>query len=277
MPKLLEGKTALVLGVWNKWSIAYAIAQAFTREGAKLLLTYQNERAKPTVEELGKGLGAVAFYPCDVQQQSDIDALAASLKAGGEKPDVIVHCLAFCNHEDLNQPFVNTSRDGFNLALDVSAYSLVALSRALAPLMTEGGAIMTLTYLVNLWLAGRVVRVSGHLRRPWPDLSTTALPTFASALVVAVFALSFLAGLPGIMAMVLTASLLMAFGIVGFAVLHVITRNIAARGVLLGATYLAVVILHWPVIMLMALGLVDAVFDLRGRLNRGRGPPPTSP
>ena len=73
MPKLLEGKTAIVLGVWNKWSIAYAIAQAFAREGATLLLTYQNDRAKPVVEELGNELGAKGFYPCDVQQQSDID------------------------------------------------------------------------------------------------------------------------------------------------------------------------------------------------------------
>jgi enoyl-[acyl-carrier protein] reductase I len=147
MPKLLEGKTALVLGVWNKWSIAHAIAQAFAREGAKLLLTYQNDRAKPTVEELGKELGAAGFYPCDVQQQPDIDGLAASLKAEGQKLDVVVHCLAGANHEDLNQPFSNTSRDGFNLALDISAYSLVAISKALAPLMTDGGAIMTLTYL----------------------------------------------------------------------------------------------------------------------------------
>ena len=76
MPKLLEGKTAIVLGVWNKWSIAYAIAQAFVREGANLLLTYQNERAKPTVEELGKELGATGFFPCEVQQQADIDRMA---------------------------------------------------------------------------------------------------------------------------------------------------------------------------------------------------------
>jgi enoyl-[acyl-carrier protein] reductase I len=147
MPKLLEGKTAIVLGVWNKWSIAYAISQAFVREGATLLLTYQNERAKPTVEELGKELGVANFYPCDVQQQSDIDGLAESLKAQGQKIDVVVHCLAFANHEDLNQPFMNTSRAGFNLALDVSAFSLVAVAKALSPLMTDGGAIMTLTYL----------------------------------------------------------------------------------------------------------------------------------
>jgi enoyl-[acyl-carrier protein] reductase I len=147
MPKLLEGKTAIVLGVWNKWSIAHAISQAFVREGATLLLTHQNERAKPTVEDLGKELGVSNYYPCDVQLQPDIDALAASLKTEGRKIDVVVHCLAFANHEDLNQPFVNTSRDGFKLALDVSAYSLVAVSKALAPLMTDGGSIMTLTYL----------------------------------------------------------------------------------------------------------------------------------
>ena len=147
MSKLLEGKTAIVLGVWNKWSIAYAIAQAFVREGGTLLLTYQNERAKPTVEELGNELGAKAFYPCDVQQQSDIDNLAASVKADGHKLDVVVHCLAFANHDDLGNPFVKTSRAGFQLALDVSAFSLVAISKALTPLMTDGGAVMTLTYL----------------------------------------------------------------------------------------------------------------------------------
>lgn len=147
MSKLLEGKTAIVLGVWNKWSIAYAIANAFVREGATLLLTYQNERAKPTVEELGKELGAAGFYACDVQQQSDIDNLAAALTAEGRKLNVVVHSLAFANHEDLDQPFVNTSRAGFQLALDVSAYSLVAVAKALSARMTDGGAIMTLTYL----------------------------------------------------------------------------------------------------------------------------------
>ena len=143
----MEGKTAIVLGVWNQWSIAYAIAQAFVREGATLLLTYQNERAKPTVEELGQQIGAAALFPCDVQQQSDIDQLAGALKASGRKLDVVVHSIAFANREDLGQPFVNTSREGFKLALDVSAYSLVAVTKALAPLMTDGGSIMTLTYL----------------------------------------------------------------------------------------------------------------------------------
>ncbi len=147
MSKLLEGKTAIVLGVWNKWSIAYAIAQAFVREGATLLLTYQNERAKPAVEELGRELGAASFFPCEVQQQADIDRLAESLKAEGRKLDVVVHSLAAAKHEEINQPFLNTSRDGFQFALEVSAYSLVAIAKALSPLMAAGGSIMTLTYL----------------------------------------------------------------------------------------------------------------------------------
>ena len=143
----MEGKTAIVLGVWNKWSIAYAIAAAYVREGASLILTYQNERAKPTVEDLGKELGVKAYFPCDVQTPGDIAALAESLKADGHKLDVVVHSMAFAKHEELNQPFLETSLDGFNLALDVSAYSLVAVSKALVPLMADGGSIMTLTYL----------------------------------------------------------------------------------------------------------------------------------
>ena len=147
MSKLMEGKTAIVFGVWNKWSIAYAISEAFARQGAKLLLTYQNERAKPQVEELGQQLGAASYFPCEVREQGDIDKLAEALQAGGHKLDAIVHSIATANPADLNQPFLNTSRQGFQLALDVSAYSLVALARALSPLMTAGGAIMTLSYL----------------------------------------------------------------------------------------------------------------------------------
>jgi enoyl-[acyl-carrier protein] reductase I len=147
MSKIMEGKTAIVLGVWNKWSIAYAIAQAFVREGAHLLLTYQNERAKPTVDDLGRELGAKGLFPCDVQQPGDIDKLAESIKAAGHKLHTVVHSIAFAKHEELNQPFLQTSLEGFNLALDVSAYSLVAISKALTPLMSDGGAIMTLSYL----------------------------------------------------------------------------------------------------------------------------------
>ena len=142
MSQLLEGKTALILGVANKWSLAYAIAQAFRREGARLILTYQGERLKKTVEDLGAELGAARVFECDVTRDEDLGRL-------GElgRVDALVHSIAFANREDLERPFVETSRAGFGLALEVSAYSLVAVARATAPLMTEGGAMITLTYL----------------------------------------------------------------------------------------------------------------------------------
>jgi enoyl-[acyl-carrier protein] reductase I len=145
MSQLLAGKTAIVLGVANKWSIAYAIAEAYRREGAKLILTYQGERQKATVEELGQELGASLVLNCDVTKEDELKALVEALT--GEKLDIVVHSIAFANREDLSRPFLETSRDGYLLAQEVSSYSLVSVSRALAPLMTEGGAIMTLTYL----------------------------------------------------------------------------------------------------------------------------------
>ena len=145
MPNLLAGKTALVTGVANRWSIAYAIAQAFRREGAEVILTYQGERQQKTVEELGNELGVAAMIQCDVSSDESLAALPGQIPQ--PKIDILVHSIAFANREDLANPFVDTSRAGFALAQDVSAYSLVALSRALAPKMTEGGAVMTLSYL----------------------------------------------------------------------------------------------------------------------------------
>lgn len=146
MQQLLEGKTALILGIANKWSIAYAIAQAFRREGAKLVLTYQGDRLKQTVGDLGKELGASRVFDCDVTKDDDLARLTETLRADG-KLDAVVHSIAFANREDLDRPFVETSRAGFALAQEVSAYSMVAVARATAPLMTDGGSMITLTYL----------------------------------------------------------------------------------------------------------------------------------
>jgi enoyl-[acyl-carrier protein] reductase I len=146
MPTLLEGKTALVLGIANKWSLAYAIAQAFRREGAKLLLTYQGERLKGTVEELGAELGAARIFDCDVTKDEDLARLTETLRAEG-RLDTVVHSIAFANREDLSHAFVETSRAGYLLAQEVSAYSMVAVARATAPLMPSGGSMMTLSYL----------------------------------------------------------------------------------------------------------------------------------
>jgi enoyl-[acyl-carrier protein] reductase I len=147
MPNLLVGKTALVLGVANKWSLAYAIASAFVREGACLTLTYQGERQRQTVEELGAELNASKIISCDVTKQEELESLVSELRQSTPALDAVVHSIAFANRDDLSRPFLETSRDGYLLAQEVSAYSLVALSRAVAPLMTKGGSITTLTYL----------------------------------------------------------------------------------------------------------------------------------
>ena len=147
MPQLLAGKTAVVLGVANKWSIAYAISSAFVREGATLILTYQGERQRQTVEELGSELQAGKVLNCDVTQPAELDRLSSELKEAAPAIDAVVHSIAFANKEDLSRPFLETSKDGFLLAQEVSAYSLVSVARALAPLMTNGGSITTLTYL----------------------------------------------------------------------------------------------------------------------------------
>ncbi len=144
MANLLEGKTALILGVANKWSLAYAIASAYRREGAKVVLTYQGERLKQTVEELGQELGAAKVFQCDVTQAAELDRLAAELSGG---LDTVMHAIAFANRDDLSRPFVETSREGYLLAQEVSSYSLLAVARATAPLMPQGGSLLTLTYL----------------------------------------------------------------------------------------------------------------------------------
>src|SRR3954454_21697722 len=147
MSKLLEGKLALILGIANKWSLAYAIAQAFSREGATLALTYLGDRQKDSIQELCKDLNVVAVLPCDVTKDEELAALTESLRGLNPPLHAVVHSLAFANREDRSRPFLETSRSGFVRAQDVSAYSLVALARATATVITEGGSLSTLTYL----------------------------------------------------------------------------------------------------------------------------------
>ncbi|MGH9478642.1 MAG: enoyl-ACP reductase FabI [Terriglobales bacterium] len=147
MAELMHGKNVLVMGVANRWSLAYAIAEALAREGARLALTYQAERVRRSVEELAHGLGAAAVLPCEV---TDDAALAALFEALAREPGSlhgVVHSLAFAQKEDLDRPFAQTSRAGFQQALEVSAYSLVSVARSAAPLMAGGGSIVTLSYL----------------------------------------------------------------------------------------------------------------------------------
>jgi enoyl-[acyl-carrier protein] reductase I len=145
---LLEGKTGIVFGVANKRSIAWAIAQALAREGMRLAFTYQGERLKESVEALTAAIPGSINLPCDVTNDAEIEAVYASVERDLGRLDVVLHSVAFAPKDDLEGEFVNTSRDGFRLAHDISAYSLVAVTRAAVPLFEKngGGSVLTLTY-----------------------------------------------------------------------------------------------------------------------------------
>jgi len=144
---MLAGKTGIVFGVANKRSIAWAIAQAWAREGAKLAFTYQGERLKENVEELVGAFGSdTLLMPCDVTKDEDIATVFKTVAEKFGKLNLLLHSVAYAPKEALEGEFVNTSREAFRVAHDVSAYSLVALSRAAAPLMTDGGSIVAMSY-----------------------------------------------------------------------------------------------------------------------------------
>jgi len=143
---LMDGKKGVVLGVTNKRSIAWGITQVLRAEGAEVALTYQGKRVEESVRTLAAELDISVVLPCDVTEDAQIDALFAALGERFGKLDFLVHSIAFAPKEALEGEFVNTSREAFRIALDVSAYSLVALARGARPLMKDGGSIVTLTY-----------------------------------------------------------------------------------------------------------------------------------
>jgi len=145
----LSGKFGLIVGVANKRSISWAIAQAAAAAGARLALTYPSERLEENVRELAATLDKPVILPCDVGSDEQIAALGSALDREFGGLDFLVHGAAFAPQAELSNPFVQTSREGFRIALDVSAYSLIALTRAAVPLMEKrgGGSVLTLTYL----------------------------------------------------------------------------------------------------------------------------------
>ena len=205
------GKQGLVVGVANKRSIAWAIAQATARRGARLALTYQG-RFEGHVNELSQGLGEPALVlPCDVSSDSDIEAVFARVEQEFGGLDFLVHGAAFALREELSSPFTNTTREGFRIALDISAYSLIALTRGAVPLMEKrgGGSILTLTYLgservfpnYNVMgvakaaleasvrylaadLGPRNIRVNAVSAGPIKTLAASGIPGFSSILTV---------------------------------------------------------------------------------------------
>ena len=146
----LTGKKALVTGIANNRSIAWGIAQQLHQAGAELAITYlpdEKGKLEGKVKELVDPLHPSLFLPCNVQEEAQVEEVFTTLQQAWGQLDILIHCLAFANRDDLAGDFSQTSRQGFQLALDVSAYSLVSLARGAKPLMTQGGSIVTLTYL----------------------------------------------------------------------------------------------------------------------------------
>lgn len=143
---LLAGKKALIFGVANDRSIAYAVAKIFKEQGASVAFNYVNDAILKRVEPISQELGGDFIFPCDVTKDEEISQAAKLVQEKWGKVDILVHSVAFANREDLAGRYIETSRAGFALALDVSCYSLVAACHAFEPLMSEGGSVMTMTY-----------------------------------------------------------------------------------------------------------------------------------
>jgi len=162
---------------------------------------------------------------------------------------------------------------GEPLKLPNSANPAATLNLLATIVPPTAAAISMVTNLINLWLAARIARVSGLLQRPWPDLPAVSFPNTTPIVLLAAIGISFLGTIVGLVAGVLSACLLMGYAILGFAVLHTITRTITARGLILGAAWLMVIILGWPIVVVALIGLADGLLDLRGRMS----PPPNFP
>jgi enoyl-[acyl-carrier protein] reductase I len=205
---LLQGRQGLILGVANKRSIAWAIAQSAAREGARLAFTFQGEGVEKNVRELAGTLRRSVVLPCDVTDDGQVALLFEKLGREFGRLDFLVHCIAFANRRDLENDFVQTSREGFRLAQDVSAYSLVGLVRAALPLFpSAGGSVLTMTYLgsqraiprYNVMgvakasleasirylasdLGSRNIRINGISAGPINTLAARGIPGFAEIL-----------------------------------------------------------------------------------------------
>jgi len=144
---LMTGKRGIIFGVANNKSIAWGIAQQLKEAGAELAFTYLNEALEKRVRPLAESLGSEVILPCDVQDEAQLTEVFGELEKRWGKIDFVVHAIAFANRDDLKNPFSQTSREGFQLALDVSAYSLVSMTRAAMPILNAGGSIVTMSYL----------------------------------------------------------------------------------------------------------------------------------
>src|ERR671921_833070 len=144
--KILHGKRALVIGIANEHSIAYGCARVFRQLGADLAVTYLNEKAKPYVEPLAKELGASVFVPCDVAQKGQLEAVFGQIRETWGSLDIALHSIAFAPKEDLQGRLLDSSDEGFKVAMDISCHSFIRMARLAEPLMPEGGTLLAMSY-----------------------------------------------------------------------------------------------------------------------------------
>jgi hypothetical protein len=174
-------------------------------------------------------------------------------------------------------PNFGTDQESLQAALR-KTYERILRDQALIDILVvavppAAAVFSTVTNLFNLWLGARIVRISGRLARPWPDLAALSLPPLSAGLLAAAIAGSFLPDLVGVLFGAFAASLLMAFAVLGFAVLHAITRGMGSRAIVLAGVYGLTIVFGWPVLAMSLLGLAEIVLDIRGRVARKRGPP----
>lgn len=237
-------------------------------------LGYLAMLARPVAATNGSGQGAASFewYP-----PGRIVVWAAVL-------GVLVVIVAIPNFGIDADSFRAGLRDALNAIMRVNSGTparagsnterlLEILVNAIPP---AAAVLATITNLLNLWLAARIVKFSGRLARPWPQLSSMSFPPLMAAALAVAIVLSFLDGMLGIVGGIVAASLLLAYGVLGFAVLHAITQGMSARPFVLSITYAGVILLGWPMLALCLLGLVDTAIGLRGRVSAKRGPPTRS-
>jgi hypothetical protein len=199
-------------------------------------------------------IGAAIVIAAMLSLGSDLDGVRNSLRSGLER-------------------MLNRHPPGDALPVPQTSEPSRLVDILIAILPPAAAVLTTLTNVVNLWLAERIVKISGRLARPPSDLSAMRFPSHAPPLTAAAVAATFVPGIAGVLAGVLSASLLMAYAILGFAVLHAITRGTTSRPFTLGGIYAAVIVFGWPVLVMSLLGLADTAFDFRGRAARRRGPP----
>jgi hypothetical protein len=257
---------AAMFGVSHGFAFALVVALPAWWLGHLALLGRPVAGGEPSAEAVLSGEPDLEWYPIGrillwIAGFATLSTIAALLTLGQDAATITAVL-----HRGLQRLF-----DASGIAANEDVERVIDVIIALGPAVGASVAL-TMTTL-NLWLAAKITETSGRLRRPWPDLRTTTLPPMTLAALCVAIAFCFTGGMLALVARIVVAALLMAYAFVGFAVLHSVTLRLRSRAFWLGITYTIVIVFGWPILALMALGLADALFDLRRRYRQGRPPP----